>query len=601
MPLVSYESDISDLDPSFASKDIALKSRRKDAGELYEAIQRVLRQVEAEIQRSEGNGVKALNEGTCHFGLPAVSRPNPVSAMLGLSSSALMARFPYSPIVLGTHDPIHLSHSEQQDDCQPFDSESVKAPLVYASVSRHWRSVALNTPALYTSLCITPELLREVGNTEVLETIGLSSYLALSRDYLVDIVIDARDQEWDFGDTDAWFSADHMSAAMSVLLPHLGRWRSLSILTDVYDPMGAALRPLEVHLAAYGAPHLESLRLMRCDAYAAHSSITNPESVLPNLRHFTLRGVPAAWAPLAALLPEHLSTLELSFQPLTTQPSIAELARLLKAAPNLARLVLNGCDSALAFLDPAGVSLPIDLEPIHLPSLKSLTLGYTSTLSALAVLHLLAAAQLRTLALEDASHPAELALDDAAPLLTALFPPSTPTVPLFPALSDLTLRRVHLAGPTPPVRVARLELVDMTPAALAFECTQELCVHGPLIAPSAFGVPTAVSLAETGTAPRALVEGRGATTPRVVCLHEAAYAPAHAGEVEEFFIAATRVKLYRRPEEVQHDDDTVMGSDPECGMSTRRSGLGVSSTTQCLMLDMGKLSAFQYHVGTSLI
>ncbi|KAJ7779096.1 hypothetical protein B0H16DRAFT_1501118, partial [Mycena metata] len=456
----------------------------------------------------------------------------------------------YSPIVLGTHDPIHLSHSEQQDDCQPFDSESVKAPLVYASVSRHWRSVALNTPALYTSLYITPELLREVGNTEVLETIGLSSYLALSRDYLVDIVIDARDQEWDFGDTDAWFSADHMSAAMSVLLPHLGRWRSLSILTDVYDPMGAALRPLEVHLAAYGAPHLESLRLMRCDAYAAHSlvaepdylflsSITNPES--------------------------HLSTLELSFQPLTTQPSIAELARLLKAAPHLARLVLNGCDSALAFLDPAGVSLPTDLEPIHLPSLKSLTLGYTSTLSALAVLHLLAAAQLRTLALEDASHPAELALDDAAPLLTALFPPSTPTVPLFPALSDLTLRRVHLAGPTPPVRVARLELVDMTPAALAFECTQELCVHGPLIAPSAFGVPTAVSLAETGTAPRALVEGRGATTPRVVCLHEAAYAPVHAGEVEEFFIAATRVKLYRRPEEVEDDDDTVMGSDPECG------------------------------------
>ncbi|KAJ7779120.1 hypothetical protein B0H16DRAFT_1878698 [Mycena metata] len=507
-------------------------------------------------------------------------RPQPFNQRWPLSESSPIDSLPVELLayifVLGTHDPIHLSHSEQQDDCQPFDSESVKAPLVYASVSRHWRSVALNTPALYTSLCITPELLREVGNTEVLETIGLSSYLALSRNYLVDIVIDARDQEWDFGDTDAWFSADHMSAAMSVLLPHLGRWRSLSIFTDVYDPMRAALRPLEVHLAAYGAPHLESLRLMRCDAYAAHSlvaepdylflsSITNPESVLPNLRHLTLRGVPAAWAPLAALLPEHLNTLELSFQPLTTQPSIAELARLLKAAPHLARLVLNGCDSALAFLDPAGVSLPTDLEPIHLPLLKSLTLGYTSTLSALAVLHLLAAAQLRTLALEDASHPAELALDDAAPLLTALFPPSTPTVPLFPALSDLTLRRVHLAGPTPPVRVARLELVDMAPAALAFECTQELCVRGPLIAPSAFGVPAAVSLAETGTALRALVEGRGAAAPRVVCLHEAAYAPTHAGEVEEFFIDATRVKLYRRPEEVEDDEDTVMGSDPECG------------------------------------
>ncbi|KAJ7028845.1 hypothetical protein C8F04DRAFT_1398714 [Mycena alexandri] len=501
-------------------------------------------------------------------------RPQPFNQPLSSPIDSLPVELLAYIFVLGTHDPIHLSHSEQQDDCQPFDSESVKAPLVYASVSRYWRSVALNTPALYTSLCITPELLREVGSTEVLETTGLLSYLALSRNYLVDIVIDARDQEWDFDDNGAWFSADHMSAAMSVLLPHLGRWRSLSILTDVYDPMRAALRPLEVYLAAYGAPHLESLRLMRCDAYAVHSlvaepdylflsSITNSESVLPNLRHLTLRGVPAAWTPLATLLPEQLNTLELSFQPMTTQPSVPELARLLQAAPHLARLVLNGCGPA--FLDPAGVFLPTDLEPIHLPLLKSLALGYTSALSALAVLQLLAAAQLHTLALEDASHHAEMVPVDGVPLLAALFPPSTPAVPLFPSLSDLTLRRVHLAGPTPPVRVARLELIDMAPAALALECTQELCVRGPLIAPSAFVVRAAVSLAETGAALRALVEGRGAAAPRVVCLHEAAYAALLAGEAEEFFIGATLVKLYRRPEELEDDEDTVMGSEPECG------------------------------------
>jgi hypothetical protein len=102
--------------------------------------------------------------------------------------------------VLGTHEPINPPPEQQDDDCQPFDSESVKTPLVYASVSRHWREVALNTPALYTSLCITPELFREVGEKEVLDTTGISSYLALSRNYLVDILIDARDQQWNFED-----------------------------------------------------------------------------------------------------------------------------------------------------------------------------------------------------------------------------------------------------------------------------------------------------------------------------------------------------------------------------------------------------------------
>lgn len=117
----------------------------------------------------------------------------PVSAPIDSLPVELLAYI----FVLGAHEPISSSERED-DDCQPFNSDSVKAPLVYASVSRHWRSVALTTPALFTSLCITPELLCEVENKEVLDTTGISSYLALSQSYLVDILIDARDQEWDF-------------------------------------------------------------------------------------------------------------------------------------------------------------------------------------------------------------------------------------------------------------------------------------------------------------------------------------------------------------------------------------------------------------------
>ncbi|KAJ6456554.1 hypothetical protein C8R47DRAFT_996260, partial [Mycena vitilis] len=326
--------------------------------------------------------------------------------------------------VLGTHE---SEASKAEDECQPFDSESVKAPLVYASVSRHWRDVALSTPALYTSLCITPELFREVGGKEVLDTTGVSAYLALSRNYLVDILIDARDQDWDFDAEDsAWFSAEHMKTAMGVLLPHIGRWRSLSILTDVYAPMHAALHPLEKYLNACGAPHLESLRLMRCDAYAAHGDVVSPEDaflssvtdsaiLLPRIRHLTLRGVPAAWGPLAAVLPSCLHTLDLSYYPVAAQPSVPELACLLTAAPQLSRLVMNSSGPALP--DPSSMDMPTESAPVSLPLLSSLTLGYTTASSALALLGILAAPRLHTLALEDATHPAETVPVDASPLL----------------------------------------------------------------------------------------------------------------------------------------------------------------------------------------
>ncbi|KAJ7444615.1 hypothetical protein B0H11DRAFT_2291182 [Mycena galericulata] len=415
--------------------------------------------------------------------------------------------------VLGTHE-------QADDECQPiFDSDSVKTPLVYASVSHLWRSVALNTPALYTSLCITPDLLRDIGNgEEFLDLTPIQAYLALSRTYLLDILIDARDQDWDFQDDadDAYtapFSPAHMHTALTLLLPHLARWRSLCILTDVYAPMHAALRPFEAHLAAYGAPHLQTLRLMRCDAYAAHAPFSPVEDdrevflammnenaaapLLPALRHLSLRGVPAAWGPLASVLApassesaseSALRTLELAYHPRPAQPTVPELAALLAAAPRLARLTLNGSgprvDSASASLfsasnfnpsysssnansaSTAGHQPDTSRALLSLPALKALTLGYTSTASGLSVLRLLSsspgagAPNVRTLTLEDASDPCAPGDVDVAvgPLLTCLFPPSSSAPPNsnsssgfsqdapFPLLASLVVRRHSGAG-----------------------------------------------------------------------------------------------------------------------------------------------------------
>ncbi|KAJ7220317.1 hypothetical protein GGX14DRAFT_586563 [Mycena pura] len=496
--------------------------------------------------------------------------------------------------VLGTHDA--LNHADNDDHgYQQFNSESVQAPLAYAAVCRHWRSVALGTPALFTSLCITPELLRD----HTLDLRGIAAYLVLSCTYPLDILIDARDPDWDFA-SDAtytpWFSAAHMRSAMALLLPHLARWRSLSVFTDVCAPMHAALRPLEAQLAfAGGAPRLESLRLMRCDAYAADadapsyaflaavqpglgSTARTHAPLLPRLRHLTLRGVPAAWSPLAAHLSPALRTLELAFLSAPVHPPLPALAALLRAAPRLARLVLNGAGPA----PPPG---PHDLPPpphLCLSHLTALCLGYTTSAGALAALRLLAgraAPALRALALEDASGPAALVPVDAAPLLAFVFPklvhprPQAQThaaqeheVP-FPALDEIVLRRTHVSGPGPfpvfghaqapapglpapaGVRVRRLELVGASEALLplARAAAVEVCMRGPL-APAP-GVAPRRSGGDDGwmtNVVRALVNDNPGAGPALVELHTEARA--HRGvaeDVEERVLGTTRVRVVR--------------------------------------------------------
>ncbi|KAJ7621471.1 hypothetical protein FB45DRAFT_929304 [Roridomyces roridus] len=483
--------------------------------------------------------------------------------------------------VLGTHEPV--PPDVHDDECQPFNAESVKTPLVYASVSRLWRNVALNTPALYTSLCITPNLVRDVG---VLDVSPISTYLQLSCNYLVDILIDARDHDWDFEDESCYkplFSTENMSAALGVLLPHIGRWRSLSILTDVYSPMHAALRPLEACLAANGAPHLESLRLMRCDSYAAHASfspVSNPHHVflssirghggasllLPNLRYLSLRGVPAAWEPLASVLPDCLQSLELAYHPVPTQPTISELQGLLASTPRLSRLVVNGSGPVL--FDPISASPASSSHDLWLPELRDLTLGYVSAPTGLAFLQLLSAAapNVRALHIEDASDPASLTPVDASPLLAALTPSNLESKP-FPHLAALELKRTHLAG-SPlqhPPEVPHLELVGMDSNALAaVRCTDTLCVKGGKILSSPAQLLCAVLI------------GKGQDAEqhrplRVLEMHGSTFATPGAVPVEDFVAGGTRVRVFRddadeedgMDEDGDEDEDTLMGSDRE--------------------------------------
>lgn len=98
--------------------------------------------------------------------------------------------------VLATH-----TYTDPQNTV-PFTSESVKIPLILSAVNRHWRFVALDTAALWTSLCAT---LGSIGTDSLFDASLLVLYISRSRHAPLDVLIDARDQEWDFSEPECVF------------------------------------------------------------------------------------------------------------------------------------------------------------------------------------------------------------------------------------------------------------------------------------------------------------------------------------------------------------------------------------------------------------
>lgn len=346
---------------------------------------------------------------------------------------------------LATH--ASVDSEESVDDlagAPAFNTENAKVPLAFTSVSRYWRRVALGTSNLWTSLCITLELVDP--STSSIDTRHITSYLALSRQSPIDIFIDARDPEWDFVEEEITpepcsysppFSVKHMQGVFDLLLPHLSRWKSLNILTDTWKPMQTALQTINPAILQRGAPMLESLTLMRCNDFVSFSpefepkSLRDPSFLLPNtppsphsisplprLRYLSLRGVHVHWASLSEALSASktgLYSLELCSHSSDVRPSLAELHELLSSNPHLRNVVISGSGPAV---DDGVEPLSRDFEGVLMPNLAKLTLGYRSVSEGEVVLQLVNAPSLKALALEEATHPADPEVIDAGSMLT---------------------------------------------------------------------------------------------------------------------------------------------------------------------------------------
>ncbi|KZT71084.1 hypothetical protein DAEQUDRAFT_810088 [Daedalea quercina L-15889] len=373
-------------------------------------------------------------------------------------------------------DPLAENPGGEVNYLSPCMTYSYAFPCLVAAVSRHWRGVALSTGQLWNKIPVTDEDTDDLNDLEGTSFKLARLFLSRSGTAPLDIMVDARDPEWDFSEFDTStagstpgaddedekeyrhpFTEGHMHAAMQMLLPHLHRTRSLAIFTDRWVPMHIVLESLSNDAPL--APMLESLILMRCNEFAAYAPDFTPEEyaghwLLPfsnhagglallRLQRLILSGVHFKWKSFPALLsqPASLRHLELGYHCSDVRPNKVELYKMLSVCSKLEELNIR-------------VSLPEDeaefgqeatmhgVEPVVLSRLKTLKLGYDDCILAEEFLELFRAPNLQTFVLDDASYAAAEVEQEASKLLVHVAHPGgrrSRAKPLFPLLETLEL------------------------------------------------------------------------------------------------------------------------------------------------------------------
>ncbi|OBZ77322.1 hypothetical protein A0H81_01661 [Grifola frondosa] len=340
-------------------------------------------------------------------------------------------------------------------------------PDTIAAVSRHWRRVALSTPELWSRICITVGDVMDGEPERTFRTI--SRYLSRSGRFPLDILIDARDPEWDFseydsssagctpfgdGEEDDYYIHPFSNADMRDIMNI-----TLRSSTASAQRLCSATAP-----GARSAPLLESLVLMRCNEFASYSHefspselrdptflpfgslLGGPMPVLPRLKNLVFSGVHTLWSALPLLLPDSTSCstglrhLELSYHADEVRPSAAEFRAILERCRTLQELTIR-------ISGPPGeerterVSCETEEDPVALPHLTSLCVGYDDTAAAVRLLRSLSTPHLKSLTLQDVSHPAAEEEQDAGALLELCVarPGSLCCPTLFPHLETMAL------------------------------------------------------------------------------------------------------------------------------------------------------------------
>ncbi|KAL6302752.1 hypothetical protein BKA93DRAFT_736093 [Sparassis latifolia] len=334
--------------------------------------------------------------------------------------------------------------NDEEDDEEDEDEEEGEPEweVLVSHVCHRWREVALNTPALWTTLDSDCEL----EKIRVYLERSQNAPLVLSFDLAEDDDDDEEDEGRD-DDDDADTAKDvaltiRLGETLALIMPHVGHWRSFELMVSDYALMHLAL--LEFGRAP-AAPILEELLLYVYDDTDEYDTF-HPEPLkqqdfvlfggsAPKLTHVALWGVHLDWARSHFL--SGLQEFELAYHAKDVRPSFADVARILHGSPELHTLTF--CLSGPAggpvewltsmFEDvPEGVSVSTTLA---LPSVKKLVLAYLEPAYVMPLVERLALPHLAELALD-------LEQDDFSDFLVMLARPASATgKPLLAELESL--------------------------------------------------------------------------------------------------------------------------------------------------------------------
>lgn len=309
--------------------------------------------------------------------------------------------------------------------------------VLISHVCHHWRTVALNTPSLWTKIDVSPLDSPPFERVQIL--------LGRSKSLPIDIHIDCEppdDDEEDYSgseDSELGQSPHSMSFSdldnlMSLLVPHISRWGSVEVGVACYKHMFVFLSAVSDPSIA-GAPQLEALQLYHHEDAESLTAFAHPDlvqhfklfgGVAPRLKSIALWGVHVDWCQEWLSCGSNILDLELAYHTDDVRPSWTQLAGILCGAPKLETLSL--CSSG-----PLGA--PHDWHPegssgsysdhytgvIELRSLISLVLAFHSPVYVSGLLRRLSFPALKTLTLDlDDGDFTDLAAQLAGPVVTAI-------------------------------------------------------------------------------------------------------------------------------------------------------------------------------------
>jgi hypothetical protein len=293
-------------------------------------------------------------------------------------------------------------------------SNELPFPILVSHVCKHWRTVAIGSPALWTSISFTERPPFERCRT----------YIARSQNLDIDIHIDSslsddEDDEDDDGQSDLSqpaLSVEDVSTILDIVIPHIERWRVFEVMVRTYEYMHLVLS--RVSTECHSAPSLEVLQLYHYeDAGDSEYDHFEPANLnqsfvpfggnAPKLRVVSLWGVHIDWS--TPMLSDVID-LELAYHARDVRPSWEDFSRILKNSPKIETLTL--CLSG-----PAGSLADWPETCVEIPSLQNLVLAYHEPAYVCSLIKLLYIPNVTSLALDFES-------DDYTNLAKALASPS---------------------------------------------------------------------------------------------------------------------------------------------------------------------------------